>query len=78
VHGCVCDIRNMRSAVGVLTSTAATPNCWRQAPTTRKVLHLTALPADGCVVLYNPRIIAAFSALTLLVGRYEEHPACKN
>jgi len=28
-------------------------------------------------IIINPRLIAAFSALTLLVGQPEGHPACK-
>ena len=31
-------------------------------------------PLNGCVCV----CVCAFSALTLLVGRQEEHPACKN
>ena len=37
--------------------------------------------ADHCVLLYNIYLVTlltfAFSALTLLVGRQEGHPACK-
>ena len=36
------------------------------------ITHLKCFPQAFC--LFN---IAAFSALTLLVGRQEEHPACK-
>jgi len=28
--------------------------------------------------LYNFKLVVAFSALTLLVGQQEVHPACKN
>ena len=34
---------------------------------------LTYLPTMVCLMVWY-----AFSALTLLVGRQEEHPACKN
>ena len=36
----VCDVRNMRSVAGVSTSTVPTPNCWRQAQTTQRVLTI--------------------------------------
>ena len=29
-------------------------------------------------LLPNPNVLVAFSALTLLVGQQEGHPACKN
>jgi len=40
---------------------------------------LSASPSrlDSDVVFLNCRLLFAFSALTLLVGRQEGHPACK-
>ena len=35
-------------------------------------------PLNGCVYVCIHILQCAFSALTLLVGRQEEHPACKN
>jgi len=32
----------------------------------------------GCVEAFLVQVMSAFSALTLLVGRQEGHPACKN
>ena len=34
-------------------------------------------PLNGCVCVCYPLGFSAFSALTLLVGRQEEYPACK-
>ena len=34
-------------------------------------------PLNGCVCVLLQAVCIAFSALTLLVGRQEGHPACK-
>jgi len=46
---------------------AGTPTCNRQTDTRRQL-----------IILYLHSLAMSFSTLTLLVGRQEEHPACKN
>ena len=40
-------------------------------------MQVTPLRRTLASSLPNPNVLAAFSALTLLVGRQEGHPACK-
>jgi len=52
-------------------------------PASPKLLHVEAVREDNHAAGRGMRVIMmdrpfAFSALTLLVGRQEEHPACKN
>ena len=48
--------------------------CSSQSPSSRDAMSVTSQPPSGTI---SVTLRTAFSALTLLVGRQEGHPACK-
>ena len=41
------------------------------------ISHLSSAIANVQIIMFSSCIVFSFSALTLLVGRQEGHPACK-
>jgi len=87
VHGGICVDWKTLGRHGSLTSTPL--GLCRSASVCRTTIHtsrhclimplaLTATPiVDGLIIQQQTDTLHAFSALTLLVGHQEKHPACK-